>query len=312
MAFFRRKRTFSIFIIILVLIIFCILFFGSYYVYKTKLNEAVKAFEEEMEQLKLDLYSLKRRAFVPKQDIPFGTVLTQEMFEIIEIKLDIPQRELLDESDIGKINTVFLPSGIPVFKMSVADEKLENDLREQEFNMFLIQTNQNKGDFIDVRILFPNGENYIVLSKKQIKDIMLEDNTVRLWLNESEILNISSAIIDAYIHPVTKIYVAKYIMPELQEAAIPFYAANEDVLDLMRKDPNIVDKASDALARELRAALERNLNSITEENISKVTTWVSEEISKNKEIIQSHELDKTGKEDAISETSDGEDAGLFN
>ena len=54
-----------------------------------------------------------------------------------------------------------------------------------------------------------------------------------------------------------------------------FYAANEDVLDLMRKDPNIVDKASDALARELRAALERNLNSITEENISKVTTWVS-------------------------------------
>ena len=95
--------------------------------YKTKLNEAVKAFEEEMEQLKLDLYSLKRRAFVPKQDIPFGTVLTQEMFEILKLNW-IFHRGLLDESDIGKINTVFLPSGIPVFKMSVADEKLENDL----------------------------------------------------------------------------------------------------------------------------------------------------------------------------------------
>ena len=75
-----------------------------------------------------------------------------------------------------------------------------------------------------------------MLSKKQIKDIIPEENTVRLWLDESEIHNISSAIIDAYIHPGTKIYVVTYIMPELQEAAIPFYAANEDVLDLMRRD----------------------------------------------------------------------------
>jgi hypothetical protein len=116
---------------------------------------------------------------------------------------------------------------------------------------------------------------------------------VRLWLDESEIHNISSAIIDAYIHPGTKIYVVTYIMPELQEAAIPFYAANEDVLDLMRRDPNIVAKASDALAREMRAALERNLNSVADDNISKVASGVNEEISKTREIIQSQEKDKT-------------------
>ena len=296
MAFFRKRKMFSVLAVIFTLTIILLLLSGLYYLYQKKLAQTVETYEYELEQLKFDLYSLNRRVYVPKQDIPFGTVLTQDMFDIVEMKLDFPQARLFDESDIGKVNTVFLPSGAPVFKTSVAEEKLDNDLREQEFNMFYLQSNQKKGDFVDVRIFFPNGENYIVLSKKQIKDIILEENTVRLWLDESEIHNISSAIIDAYIHPGTKIYVATYIMPELQEAAVPFYAANENVLDLMRKDPNIVEKASDALARELRASLESNLSSVAKEDISKVTTGVNEEISKNKELIQSQEAprDKTG------------------
>jgi len=83
-----------------------------------------------------------------------------------------------------------------------------------------------------------------------------------------------------------------------------------DVLDLMRRDPNILEKASDALARELRASLEENLNSIAKENIGKVTTGVNEEISKNKEIIQSQEApqDKTGE----VEYPGREDNDLFN
>ncbi|NLX76504.1 MAG: hypothetical protein GXZ01_03910 [Clostridiaceae bacterium] len=282
-----------ILIFILVPVILGIVFYGLYCLYQAKSNEIVSSFEEEIELLRFDLNALKRRVFVPKEDIPAGTVLTLDLFEITEIRMDIPQSELFDESDIGNVNTVLLRSGIPVLKVSAASEKPGNDLREQEFNMFMIQSNQKKGDFVDVRILFPNGENYIVLSKKQIKDIIPEENTVRLWLDESEIHNISSAIIDAYIHPGTKIYVVTYIMPELQEAAIPFYAANEDVLDLMRRDPNIVAKASDALAREMRAALERNLNSVADDNISKVASGVNEEISKTREIIQSQEKDKT-------------------
>lgn len=314
MAFFRRKKTFSVILVIFALIVFCALFIGFYYFYQANVDKIVKTYKEEIEQLNLSLYSLKRQVFVPKHDIPFGTVLTRDMFDVIDMKLDIPQTIFIDESDIGKINTVQLPSGIPVLKMSVADEKLANDLREQEFNMFLIQSNQKKGDFIDVRILFPNGENYIVLSKKQIKDIMMEDNTIRLWLNESEIHNISSAIIDAYIHSGTKIYVNTYIMPELQEAAIPFYAANEDVLNLMHKDPNILEKASDALAREVRATLERNLNSIAKENLSKVTSGVNEEISKNKEIIQSQETlrDKDGDENTVNQNTVREETEFFN
>jgi len=310
MAFFRRKKIFTVLVVLSSIIILCILTAGFYYLYQIRLEETVKTYEDELEQLRYDLYALNRRVYVPRQDIPPGTVLSPDMFDVVDMKLDFPQANIFDESDTGKVNKVLLPAGMPVFKMSVADERPVNDMREQEFNMFFLQTNQKKGDFVDVRIIFPNGENYIVLSKKQIKDIMLDKNTVRLWLDESEIHNISSAIIDAYIHPGSKLYLATYVMPELQDAAIPFYAANMDVLDLMRRDPNILEKASDALARELRASLEENLNSIAKENIGKVTTGVNEEISKNKEIIQSQEApqDKTGE----VEYPGREDNDLFN
>lgn len=286
MAFFRKKKTFSILIFVCILVVLLGLTFVFYYLYQTKVQEVVSEYDEKIERLNLELYALKRQVFVPKSDIPFGSILKKDMFNMVEMNIDIPQKELIDESDIGKISIISLNSGIPVLKMSVAEEELANDLREQEFNMFLVQTNQKRGDYVDVRIIFPNGENYVVLSKKQIIDLALKENIVRLWLDETEIHNISSAIIDAYIQEGTKLYVTTYIMPELQEAAIPFYAANVDVLDLMRNDPNIVEKASDFLARQVRATLEANIKAITEEDADKVTTGVNEEISKNEEIVQ--------------------------
>ncbi|AGC68356.1 hypothetical protein Cst_c13650 [Thermoclostridium stercorarium subsp. stercorarium DSM 8532] len=286
MAFFRRKRMRTVLLSMLISLLVIILFSVAYCIFRQRLGRTVNEYEENLEKLRLDLYSLNRLVYIPKQDIPSGTVLTRDMFDIVEMKLNIPQAEFIDETDMGKVNMIYLPAGTPVLKMTVADEKLPDDLRELEFNMFLVQSNQKKGDFVDVRIVFPNGENYIVLSKKKIVDIIPEENTIRLWLDETEIHNISSAIIDAYIHPGTKLYVTKYVMPELQEAAIPFYAANEAVLNLMHKDPNIVEKASDALARELRASLERNLNSVAAENIGRVSSGVSEEMSKSKKIIQ--------------------------
>lgn len=314
MAFFRRRKIRFFLTVILIMAIFVTLFAAFYLFCKTRIEKAMETYEKELEQLEFDLYSLSRQVYVPKQDIPCGTVLTKDMFDIVEMKLQISQSDLVDETDMGKVSTVFLPSGTPVLKFSVADEKLPDDIREQEFNMFLLKTNQKKGDFIDVRIIFPNGENYIVLSKKQIKDIIPEENIIRLWLSETEIHNISSAIIDAYIHPGTKIYVTTYIIPELQGASVPFYAANDAVLDLIQKDPNILEKASDVLSREIRAELEKKLNSIAEENISRVTTGVNEEISKNNEVIKSMEANPVENSEDITngENSEPQETEIFN
>lgn len=291
MAFLRKKTRVSL---VLMAMILMLLLIGSaagiaYYIYQNKLAELKTVYDDKTEQLQFELYELNRQVFVPKEEIRFGTVLAAELFEQKEMKLAIPQELLADESDMGKMAVISLPAGAPVMKASVVDGEMADDLRVQEYNMFLMQTNQMEGDFVDIRIFFPNGENYIVLGKKQLKELNLADNIARLWLDETEIHHISSAIIDAYLHPGTKIYVSTYIQPETQAAAIPFYPPNPDVLDLMRNDPNILKKASDTLAREARAILESHLNGLASDDISKVTTGVNTEISKNNEWIKSNE-----------------------
>ncbi len=305
MAFLRKKTRVSL---VLMAIIVVLLFIGSaagiaYYVYQSKLAEMKTVYDDKTEQLQFQLYELNRQVFVPKEEVSFGTLLAPELFEQKEMKLAIAQEFLADESDMGKMAVISLPAGVPVLKSSVVDGDMADDLRVQEFNMFLMQTDQMEGDFVDIRIFFPNGENYIVLGKKQLKELNLADNIVRLWLDESEIHHISSAIIDAYLHPGTKIYVSTYIQPETQTAAVPFYPPNQDVLDLMRNDPNILKKASDTLAREARAILESHLNGMASDDISKVTTGVNAEISRNNEWIKANEEKLPEKQENYGERS---------
>ena len=58
---------------------------------------------------------------------------------------------------------------------------------------------------------------------------------------------ISSAIVDAFRYNGAKLYVNKYTDPGLQEASIPTYPVNYDVLQLINGNPNILDEARTAL-----------------------------------------------------------------
>lgn len=286
MAFLKKKKRLSFPILagMLFIIIAGIALAGAYYFHITKIDSVKKSYDEQIQGLKYDIYSLERQVYIPKKDIPCGTVLSEELFSKEQVKIDIPQDKFFDESDFGKLNAIALQAGLPVLKFMTADPEIKDDVRELEFNMLMIQTDQNSGDYVDVRITFPNGEDYIVISKKRIKALDRSANLVSFWLNETEIHRISSAVIDAYIHPGTKIYLAAYILPELQNEAVPYYPVNLDVLELMRNDPNILKKANDALAAQARRQLEANLEKMTNENISKVTSGVNAEISKNSEI----------------------------
>jgi len=310
MAFIRKRGRFPVFMLVLILtlVLIAAIAGSAYYIYRTKIEKIQKESDEKIQELSFQLYSLNREAYIPKEEIKYGTILTPELFDKVNIKLETAQDLLFDETDMGKINIVTLPAGAVVFKSMASESTLVNDIREVEFNMFLIQSNQEKGDFVDVRITFPNGESYIVLSKKQIKNINLKENTVWLWLDETEILNISSAIIDAYINPGSKIHVTTYILPEMQEAAIPFYPANTDVFNLMKRDPNILQKAQDHLAREARTILENRLSLMNITVLNDVSMGVEEEKGKNKKLIEEMIREQnTDREQESIETNDTDD-----
>ena len=62
-----------------------------------------------------------------------------------------------------------------------------------------------------------------------------------------EILTISSAIIDAYRIPGSKLYMTRYTQAGMQKAATPTYVVSSETLGLMQKDPNILARAAEEL-----------------------------------------------------------------
>ena len=97
----------------------------------------------------------------------------------------------------------------------------------------------------------PNGQDYIVVSKKRIEIPSVNGeyltDTVQMNLTEEEILTLSSAIVEAYKIEGAKLYATKYVEAGLQEAANTTYVVNNEVINLIASDSNIVDKAKNAL-----------------------------------------------------------------
>lgn len=92
------------------------------------------------------------------------------------------------------------------------------DLRSREFNMISLPSNLVEGDFIDIRILFPTGEDYLVVAGKEIMSTgaNAESNSIFLELNEEEIVRVSSAVIESYIADGINVYATKYVNPTEQ------------------------------------------------------------------------------------------------
>ncbi len=172
------------------------------------------------------------------------------------------------------------------------DDTIANDVRKQEYNSFVLPMDLKKGDYIDLRLMLPTGQDYIVIAKKEvdIPQIGGADSTDTVWLKvgEDEILTISSAIVDAYRIPGSKLYVTKYTEAGIQKAATPTYVVSHDTLELIKKDPNILARASDELNKrynqvgykEIRENyLNRAVEAAGDEGEANVKTKIQESIT---------------------------------
>ncbi|RCX13004.1 hypothetical protein DFR58_11961 [Anaerobacterium chartisolvens] len=259
----KRNKLFKYGITLAICAVGCLtLGFAGYFAYTGFTNGVKQGYEEKVRELELQRNNDRRRVFVAKEKITFGARLDKELFNESEIISNLDPEMFMGEVDFGKYAKSEMPENVPVMKYMVSEEQLQDDVREQEFNMFLLQSNLEKDKFIDLRIMFPNGEDFIVLSKKKIRSIDISKNTIWCWLNERETVTVSSAIVDAYINQGTKLYVVTYVEPTSQAEATPTYPANIHVMSLMETNPNILDQAKLYLAEEVRKALDKRLENI--------------------------------------------------
>ena len=166
--------------------------------------------------------------------------------------------EYIDLTTVPLIAKVAMKANTVITKELLAkgENELADDMRREEYNAFILPMDLVTGDYVDVRLMLPNGQNFIVVSKKEVEipNIGGQDSTDTVWMNvsEGEILAISSAIVDAYRINGAKLYVDKYTEAGMQKAAIPTYVVTSETYTLLQNDPNILQKAKNELLNRYR------------------------------------------------------------
>lgn len=240
-----------------------------------KLNEQIQTYESSLTNV-----------YVLNQDVKSGQELTSDMFTSKKVTINstptnasdiITSISASEKTFIAKVdlsaNTVITNSMVDTI-----DNVTTNDKRQQEYNVVILPTDLMTGDYVDIRLMLPNGEDFVVVSKKTVTIPMSNGeylaDTIWMDLGEDEILSMSSAIVEAYKIEGSKLYATKYTDPGIQEAATPTYVASSEVTALMDADPNITEEARSAL----QARYTENLRNVRNNQINNaISTYGSDD-----------------------------------
>lgn len=273
------------------------------------------------------LESKQRKVLVATTDLKSGDEVTMDSFKMETVQTTMDTTQIVSSDDFefmdenGEIIEKYDQNGNPMTKkivmkidvpansmvtkdMIVEDgEQTKDDQRIQEYNMIILPSELKNGEYVDIRIRFPKGQDYIILAKKKI--IQCTSDTIWIKLSEEEILSLGNAIVESYTAEGTKLYATTYSEPGMQNAATPTYAVSEAVLNLINSDPNIREEARTALWNRYNSQgqssqrvgqIDAMLSAYEDGRASAVESGIEEEITSLKnareEFVQ--ELDGTG------------------
>lgn len=235
-------------------------------------------YENMLGEARQEMDDNKKTVLAALSDIKTGELLSEDMVEEKTVYSSQPGESYITKDDLGKAAIIDIPAGTHIIKSMVAKSDVSPSLREVVYEVFHISSNIEANDFADIRILYPNGESYIVLSKKQLKGYQPDMPVCYLWVDEEELLRMSAAIVDAALYTGSILYMTKYIEPNIQEASVVTYTPSISVLNLIEHDPNIVERCSQLLNIEVRKALENRLAESMDKDVKNINWDVNGEI----------------------------------
>ena len=246
----------------------------------------------QMGQLQQNLASKEsKEVLILVKDIQSGGVVTSDCVK--KIKVQYAPQNAVTMNDLGEniITKTALKANVILSAdmLQTVGEEIQKDLRLQEYNMITLPSKLENGNYIDIRITFPTGQDYLVVSKKRV--VSCDDDTVWLEVSEDEIVMLNNAIVESYIVVGSNLYATKYVEPGLQEKATPTYPISEAVQQAMQRNPNLLPQAISDYNNRIQAndpindrqSIERILSQYSQDRIENIETGVQDSKTKTKE-----------------------------
>ncbi|MEG2310885.1 MAG: SAF domain-containing protein [Clostridia bacterium] len=153
-----------------------------------------------------------------KKYIQTVSVLTKNMIQGQKLEADdLTTREVhiatvpigLKTPAVGSIAKFNIPVNMPLADYMFSEDVIEKDIRSYELNTVLMPSDLNESQYIDIRLMFPNGTDYIVMAHKKVNKII--GMTMWIDINEAELLTMNAAMVDSFLKDGSKLYATKYI-----------------------------------------------------------------------------------------------------
>ena len=220
----------------------------------------------ETEQLTSQIASLNANLdaigpIVTCYTVQSATFPGQEITEDLIVEQSIPSSFKNDtfasiEDLVGLYCKVAITPGTPITKDMVMQEEIIDSLREVDISGNRWPIGLKEGDYVDLRITYPRGEDFSVLSHKRIMSIT--EQTLKVHMTEEEQQLYQAALVDFYLSRSygSDLYLTKYVEPGIQAEAGVYYSVPSNIESVVRSDPNIVDLAQVTVQANMRAMIE--------------------------------------------------------
>jgi predicted hydrocarbon binding protein len=275
----------------------------------------ISRYEKKVDDLETQINGEIATKYIFAQNLDMNHTIEESDIKLASVKAESTPTDALGKNDLDKILGKILK--INVKANTVISESLfyEDDKistvgeRLQEFNMVLLPSDLKVNDYVDIRVLFPNGQDYIVLASKKIEklsntakqadeDEVITDgsdtNTIWVKLDEDEILNMGSALVESYLTNGAKLYAVKYTNPASQ--LVKYEKSNLLALYDQKLTELLAAKKATKLQAYINSEVEKAKASnpeITPAEIATITDTASKtEITVNKNDITVSEIAK--------------------
>ena len=142
---------------------------------------------------------------------------------------------------VGKQMRVALGEGQLLLTDYVVDYALDNTERIYEVALLEFPTDIQVGDYVDFRIRFTFGEDFIAIPHKRVEGVDLANGLFTFHFTEDEINTYNSMLIDTAMYDSCDIYVLKYTDIESQTSAQAYYPVNTNISEIIAVNPNILN-----------------------------------------------------------------------
>lgn len=212
-------------------------------------------------------------------DVKGGTIISEADLLPVEIPAKAATGYVQDANEIiGKYYKTALGQGTVLGESMVSDYELTGDLRYLDVTVDDLPIGLEVGDYVDIRFRFTFGQNYIVMTHKQVVEI--NKNVLKLVVDEKDIHSYESMWKDKAQYVGCRVSAVQYIEGGIQDSGLNYYPIRIDVLSTLVQDPNIKDQEDisqftlvdrELLEQQLITQADLNLNDQTlEQEIKKI------------------------------------------